>query len=319
MLVVKYLLATCLVAAGLFAFSKRDVLQDAYEWSPTVEKSPFPSFDPKAVADASRIPVPDSGITVVKGADTRGVPVPRVEDAAPAPQLTLTGGSAALAGTVVGPGGELLSDAVVRVERFEGTASVAVDLRTDGSGTFRLNEALGGRYRVRAWRAPTYAQDGSEVTFVTDGEQRNFRLQLAVPSGDELRVGIDATRVIVGQTTSVGVRVRGPYVNDNGQVTFGGKAGREITITGSGVLTGLAGTRATDGEGFTAFTIACNQIGEADVTVTSAIGSRSFSISCIPVPTTTTTTASTSTTPRSPTAGPTPSTAPVATTTTRAG
>lgn len=285
--VVKYLLAACLVAAGLFALTKQDDLRAAYQWSPKVEKAPIPSFDPKAVADASRIPVPENGMIVTKGPDTRSVAIPKVTGTVPSVKVALTGGSATLNGVVVGPSGEPLANATVRLERFEGEASTALDLRTDRQGGFQLPQALGGRYRVRAWRAPSYMQDGSEVTFVSDGEQRSFRLQVGAPSGDEMRVLFDSSPVIVGQTSGISVTVRGPYVNGNGQVEQGGKAGVEVSILGGGVLTGLAGTKPTDGGGLANFTIACNQIGEASFTLTSSAATRSFSVSCIAVPTTT--------------------------------
>ncbi len=74
---------------------------------------------------------------------------------------------------------------------------------TGGTGGFAVNQLLGGRYRVRAWRAPTFAQLGSEVTFIADGERRSFKLQLAAPNDIDISASAASPAVIVGQSTTV--------------------------------------------------------------------------------------------------------------------
>ena len=87
---------------------------------------------------------------------------------------------------MVGPSGAV-PNATVHVERLVGDQVGAIDLTTDANGAFALPNALGGRYRVRAWQAPVLAQLGSEVAFVADGEAHNFALAAHRPVGPQRR------------------------------------------------------------------------------------------------------------------------------------
>ena len=112
MVVIKYALCCCLIALGLVAFSKRDDVRDAYDWGPTVEKTLVRTFDPQAVAESNRLPVPQLGLRIVQPADTRSVPLPAL--AKDTPGVAMQGGSASIGGQVFGPGGQPLGGATVR-------------------------------------------------------------------------------------------------------------------------------------------------------------------------------------------------------------
>jgi hypothetical protein len=181
-----------------------------------------------------------------------------------------------------------------------------LDVTSNGSGAWSAGRLLGGRYRVRAWRAPTHAQTSSEVTFVEEGQRRSFKLELEAPSGVEFRASADNDKIIIGQAGSVSATVRAPFVNNEGQIAIGGRPGDVITVTANGVFAGQGGTKSTDAGGSATFPLTCAQLGTGQVTVAGVSQTKTFDISCIPVPTTTT-------------AAPTTTTVAGATTTTKAG
>jgi hypothetical protein len=202
-----------------------------------------------------------------------------------------------------------IAGATVRIERLVGRDEGVLDVTSNGSGAWSAGRLLGGRYRVRAWRAPTHAQTGSEVTFVEEGQRHSFRLELEAPSGVEFRPAVDNDKIILGQVGSVSATVRAPFVNNEGQIAIGGRPGDVITVTANGVFNGQNGTKSTDAGGLATFPLTCSQLGNGQVTVAGVGQSKTFEVSCVPVPTTTTTTTA-----------PTTTTVPgAATTTTKAG
>lgn len=308
MVVIKYALAGCLMALGLFAWSKRDVVLDAYHWNPTIEKPYIPSFDPKAVAEANRLPVPESDIRVAVGPDTRKVALAGLAGPTTTAPVPMQGGKAALDGVVVGPDGAPVGSATVRIERFVGDDVVTVDVATNPSGAFAVEQLLGGRYRLRAWRAPTMAQLGSQVSFVADGDRLSVRLQLAAPTDIDISTGAASSSVIVGQATTVSMRITVPVVNGNGQIGRGGKANDLVVANGGGALAGQNGQTTTNVEGNATFTVQCTQVGAGTVTLQTPYYKDAVDITCLPLPTTTTTTTTTTTAPTTTTAAPAPTT-----------
>lgn len=294
---VKYALIGAMVLIGIFAFTKRDFVLDAFHWDPQNQGIPIPAFDPVARAQQLTTPPPtNDALRVAQAPDVRGTTLNGVpaSDAAP-PAVALTGGTASLSGTVVGPSGAV-PNATVRVERLVGDQVGTVDLTTNANGAFALPSALGGRYRVRAWQAPVLAQLGSEVTFVAEGESRSFALELSAPSGRNVDVDWSGSGWLLGGTPSVSVVVTEPYVNDSGQVDLRGSAGLSTTLSTGGALAG-GGSGATDGGGSASFAVRCASVGATTATLNVGTYSRTLDLpACAPPPTTTTTTAPTTTT-----------------------
>ncbi len=288
MVVIKYALAGCLVALGIFAFSKRDAVVGAYHWDPTIDKTFIPAFDPKAVADEHRLPVPENDIEVKLGPDTRSAPVPTVVAPTSTTALPMQGGKASLDGLVVGPDSAPMPNATVRIERFVGENVVTVDVATNATGNFAVNQLLGGRYRVRAWRAPTFSQLGSEVMFLAEGDRKSMKLQVWAPNDIDISASASSASVIVGQSTTVSMKILVPVVNGNGQVDQGGRANDLVVASGGGVLLGQGGQTTSNAEGLATFTFQCSQIGAGSVTVQTPYYKQVLDIACLPLPTTTT-------------------------------
>lgn len=302
---IKYALASCLLVLGLFAWTKRDAVIDAYQWDPDVDKPFIPSFDPKTVAEAKALPVPESGIRVAVAADTRGVPLAGLGGSTTTTGVPMQGGKAAVDGVVVGPDGAPVPGATVRIERFVGDDVVTVDVATNATGGFAVNQLLGGRYRLRAWRAPTMAQLGSQVSFVADGDRLSVRLQLAAPSDIDISASAASSSALIGQSTTVSMKITVPVVNGNGQVAQGGRAGDLVVASGGGVLAGQTGQTTSNAEGNATFTLQCTAVGAGTVTLQTPYYRESVDITCLPLPTTTTTTTAP---PAAPTTAPAPTT-----------
>ncbi len=284
MVVIKYALCCCLIAVGLFGYSKRDDVRDAYNWDPTIEKTLVRTFDPQAVAEANRLPIPERGIRIAQPADTRSAPLPAV--AKEAPGISLQGGSASIGGQVFGPTGQPVAGATVRIQRFVEDRVATVDLSADGSGFFSFGRLLGGRYRLWAWQAPTLAQLGSEVTFLEDGSNKAFRLDLQAPTDIRLEVHAGAASLPLGQSTTVSMTIGNPVVNHNGQVARVGRAGDLVVLSGAGVFSSLSGSAITSVEGMATFPVPCTTVGTGTVTLATPYFKDSVAITCEAPPTT---------------------------------
>ncbi|MFN0028639.1 MAG: carboxypeptidase regulatory-like domain-containing protein [Acidimicrobiales bacterium] len=284
MVVIKYALCCCLIALGLFGFSKRDAVRDAYNWDPTIEKTLVRTFDPQAVAEANRLPIPERGIRIAQPADTRTAPLPAV--AREVPGISIQGGSASIGGQVFGPTGQPVAGATVRVQRLVEDKVTSVDLSSDASGFFTFGRLLGGRYRVWAWQAPGLAQLDSEVTFLEDGSNRAFRLDLQAPTDIRLEVDAAASSVPLGGSTTVSMTIANPVVNNSGQVARVGRAGDLVVLTGGGAFTGQSASSVTDGAGMATFPVPCTTVGTGTITLATPYFSDSVTITCEAPPTT---------------------------------
>jgi hypothetical protein len=295
-LAVKYALIGSLVVIGLFAFAKRDFVIDAFHWDPHEAGLPIPAFDPVARAKQLATPPPTANaLRVAQAADTRHNLLNGTGEAPSAPAVSLTGGSVSLTGTVTGPSGPV-ANATVRVERLVDDQVGTVDLTTNASGAFALANAPGGRYRVRAWRAPVLAQLGSEVAFVPDGQAKSFALQLSAPSGRDVDVEWSSSGWVLNGTPSVSLVVTEPYVNESGQVDLRGSGGLITTLSTGGALAG-GGTGTTSAAGAASFNLRCATVGPTIATLSVGSYVRTLEVpSCSPPPTTTTTTLPPSTT-----------------------
>ena len=295
-----------LAAIGIYAFANRAFVVDAFDWTSPKKAIEVPIFDPVTKARELRTPPPAVNALKVQAAgDTResaskGLPLePAAGD------VEMTGGNTVFDGQVVGPGGPV-ANATVRIERFVGERVASVDVATNAAGLWSVGNLPGGRYRVRAWQAPSLAQLQSDVAYVKDGERHSLILAVESPGGTEVYTEYSGS-FFIDAVQRLTVTVEGPYVTANGLIRTGGRSGLPAMLSVSGALAG-GGPAVTDADGSITWRVSCTSIGSASASVSVAGTSRSFGIpACSPVPTTT----STTTTPPS-----TASTAPRSTTTT---
>jgi hypothetical protein len=86
-------------------------------------------------------------------------------------------GTARLVGTVTGPRGPV-AGATVRIDRLVAGREIRKDVVAGADGRWELKDVPGGRYRVRAFFAPAYAQTTPEVRFLSDDDEHTFDLKV---------------------------------------------------------------------------------------------------------------------------------------------
>lgn len=303
-MVIKYALIGVMVALGIFAYAQREFVTDAFHWNPKTEPLTIPAFDPVArTKELATPPATQDVLQVAKAADTRDAGLVGTPPEESATGIEMQGGSSALLGTVTGPSGPV-AGATVRIERFVGEASNLVDVSTDRAGAFAFENAPGGRYRVRAWRAPALAQLSSEVVFVSEGERHNFSLQLDAPGGRSVNVDPGGSGWTLGGSPTITIGVNEPYVTRDGKVALTGTPGLPTNLTVTGALAG-GGPGSTNSSGNSSFTVRCVSVGPSAAMI--AVGSYTRWVdvpACAPPPTTTTTTAPPPTQPGQPAPSP---------------
>jgi hypothetical protein len=223
-------------------------------------------------------------------------------------------GHARLVGVVNGPDGAV-PGAIVRAEHLVGDAVYRHDVTVGPDGRWDLANVPGGRYRVRAFLAPTYAQVEPQVLFVKDGEQKTLSLRVDRFGNDAPRVQavMAPDPVVVGNPANLVVRVSGQTVDGAGKVRTQPVAGLVVSLYGSSQWAARSTTTyVTGANGEAYFQLACRFSGTERITA--SIGTDPTPVSlpastCVePAPSTTSTTAPTTSTTRPTTSRPTTTT-----------
>lgn len=200
-------------------------------------------------------------------------------------------GSSRISGTVRGPDGPV-GGATVRIERFVGDASSHADVVTRPDGTFETDPILGGRYRVRAWRAPDLAIDKPVVFYLEHGKNQPVDLALSSHGGIGVRGGFTSTPY-EGELTTLVVTVSGTSVDAQGIVRTAAVAGIAVDLTWpTNWQVFSIDPQTTDGTGRAPYQVSCSFEGPS--TFAALVGGQSYALELpdctTPPPTTTTTT-----------------------------
>jgi hypothetical protein len=206
----------------------------------------------------------------------------------------LAPGSSRITGTVRGPDGPV-GGAVVRIERFVGDLSARADVTTRPDGTFSTDPILGGRYRVRAWRAPDLALDKPVVFYLDDAKSQPVDLTLSARGGINVRGAVAPDPPYEGNLGTIAVAVTGTTVDQNGIVRTAAVAGITVDLTApSGWEVFTSDPQATDGAGRATYQVRCTVVGSGGFFA--AVNGQTYPLSITPCttppPSTTTTDAS---------------------------
>ena len=214
---------------------------------------------------------PQASTTTTAPPDFSGVALAPVEGTTTTSEVLIGPGPATLAGRVDGPDGAVAL-ATVRLERLVGDAVATLDVTTDDDGGWQAANVLGGRYRVRAWRAPYLASLEPQILFVGGGTTEvmmvveRFRATVV-----DLAVAPDRPRV--GGRTNVLVRVSSQVVGDDGVVRVAPRPGVEVVLAADGRWSSQGPVQAlTDSAGGATFTLVCGAPGFQALTATIAPG-----------------------------------------------
>lgn len=155
-------------------------------------------------------------------------------------------GTSSIVGVVAGPAGPV-AGATVRIERLVGGAPVSVDVLSDAVGHYELRNVPGGRYRVRAFLAPTLAMVTSSLQFVTAGTEQVVDLAMTDQRGIRVRAAVAPSAPVLDEDVNLAVIVVSRRVDADGVV-------RGVPVTNARVELdglGLWELRRGDQGGFT--------------------------------------------------------------------
>jgi hypothetical protein len=176
-------------------------------------------------------------------------------------------GRAALAGTVTGPDGPV-AGATVRVERLVGDGAARTDVVTAADGTWTLPRIKGGRYRVRAFRAPDMAQTRSEVFLLEGDEERRLDLRVEAFGAVSVTRAIAPNPPPVDEPANLVVRVVRRTVDPDGVVRAEPLVGLTVELFGTGRWSlGSTNPTTTDGGGNASFRLTCLVDGDNPLSV----------------------------------------------------
>lgn len=200
-------------------------------------------------------------------------------------------GSSRISGSVRGPDGPI-GGATVRIERFVGDLYSHADIVTRPDGTFETDPILGGRYRVRAWRAPDLSIDKPVVFYLDHGKVQPVDLALSSFGGIQARGGFTSTPYEDELTTLV-VTVTGTTVDADGIIRTSPVDGISVDLTSpSNWQVFSVDPQLTDATGRVAYDARCSFEGPS--TFSALVGGQSFALNLpdctTPPPSTTTTT-----------------------------
>lgn len=222
-------------------------------------------------ADIPELRAPDGAATPTTSAIASTTVPPALVDLAPVAGTTTTTepiatGTARLVGSVVGPTGPL-GGAVVRVEHIVGAQISTVDVASAPDGRWELVDIPGGRYRVRAFQAPLFAQAEPMLFFMPDGEER--RLDLTTDDFAELGVAVAVAPIppIPNQPLNLVVQVTRRTVGSDGTIRAEPVAGQIVELLGTGTWARLtpSPTATSDGRGEVSYLATCRSPGPNQV------------------------------------------------------
>jgi len=211
--------------------------------------------------------------------------------------VALGPGPLTIVGRVQGPDG-VVPDAIVQLERVVGDSSASTRVPTAPDGTWNAAHVLGGRYRVRAWRAPDLATLHPQLIFLESGPQRAVNITLDRLGGVRVDSAIAPDPPAIRESANLKVRVANRTVDADGVVRDEPIEGTTVTLSGSGDWEAMSpNPSTTGGDGSTVFRMRCLQEGLQPLAATLENG-QSYPLTIQPCydPDATTTTSSSSTT-----------------------
>jgi hypothetical protein len=199
-------------------------------------------------------------------ADLTGVQLAGV-DGTTTPETARADGTSHLSGSVNGPQGPV-PGATVRVEHLVGGSPPPTDVLTGADGRWDLANIAGGRYRIRSFLVPSFAQTQPEIFLLTDGEQRNLDLNVESFTGVSVAAAIAPDPPELNQSINFVVRVTRKTVDGNGVVRSEPvvNAGVALTNTQGWSVRGPSSLNA-DGNGDATFGLDCRAVGASQVQV----------------------------------------------------
>ena len=183
--------------------------------------------------------------------------------------LTFGPGQAALTGTVTARGAGV-AGATVRVQRIVGDREITLDLLTDDLGAWHLDSVDGGRYRVRAWRAPDLTLGQPQLFFLGATDTRVVSLPLEQVQGVGVTGAVAPSPPFVDEPVGLAVTVATRVVDDQGVIRSQPSVGVGVSLTDAGGSWQLDSGNpvVTDARGQAEWQVKCHATGPQPLAVT---------------------------------------------------
>jgi hypothetical protein len=247
-------------------------------------------------------PVPGESTTTTEPIDLTHVSLEPIAVSGKETSTTrpLGGGKAVLLGKVVDADGKPVPGALVRATYYgDLNKPEMIEALSLDDGTYRFDQVLGGRWRIRAWKAPELATLEDNVFFLGYTEQRVVDLKVKAANDIVVTSSMAPNPPFIGSPVELAVLVLSQSVDEEGVVHRSPVGGAAVTldIQGKWSLVGDA-TQATEYSGRTAWQLTCTEVGQQ--TINAIVGAREWPLNipaCHDPQETTTTTTTTTTLP----------------------
>ena len=178
-------------------------------------------------------------------------------------------GRATLSGVVNGPDGPV-PGAVVHAERLVGDAAATMDVVTGDDGRFTMPDILGGRFRVRAWKAApdNLALVEPQVFYLEGSEKKALNLTVTRYQGVSVTAAIAPDPPLVDASANLVVQAVNREGGGDGVVRSSPIPAERAELFGTGdgrVLTPVATT--ADDAGRARWTLVCRRVGDQPLSV----------------------------------------------------
>ena len=262
---------------------------------------PFLAGQSKEDGTALRTPVPEETTTSTEPINLTSVSLePIAAGKETSTTRPLGGGKAVIFGKVIDADGNAVGGAFVRATYYgDPNKPEVIEALSAEDGTYRFEQVLGGRWRIRAWKAPELATLEDNVFFLGYTEQRGLDLKVKSAVDIVVTSNMAPNPPFTGSPVELAVLVLTQTVDEEGVVHRSPVGGAAVTldIRGKWSLVGES-TQATEFNGRTAWQLTCNEVGPQPINA--FVGGREWPLNvpgCRDPLETTTTSATTTTLP----------------------
>ncbi len=197
----------------------------------------------------------------------------------------VAGGSTTVRGTL-SVNNAAIAGATVEVERIVGNTSAALTTTTDAQGNWEIKDVLGGRYRLRAWRAPDVAVTQPAILFADASSTATVDLAGQLIGPVEVSAAAAPTSAAIDDEINVGFRLESRAVDPQGIVRTSQLGDIGVTIDGATnaeLQSGSPVSRSTRRDGQVQWTMRCTAAGPLSVTMSFGVegggrDSRTFAL-----------------------------------------